>query len=157
MIVRTAEPAELTEVGELRVAAYHAGHLLDAFPAYADRLRALGEDGVVLVAVDGDQLLGTIMLERWHEASDMATGPEEAEVRALAVAPAAQGRGVGRALVQAVVALGVEWRLERMVLYSQPAMVSAHRLYEKAGFVRTPDRDGEPVPGLTLLAYAKDL
>ncbi|MFC0545755.1 GNAT family N-acetyltransferase [Kutzneria chonburiensis] len=156
MIVRTATPAELAEVGELRVAAYHAGHFLDAIPTYADRLRALGEHGVVLVAVDDKELLGTIMLERWHEDSDMATGPEEAEVRALAVAPSAQGRGVGRALVRAVVDLGVEWQLQRLVLFSQPAMVAAHRLYEKAGFVRTPDRD-HLSPTFSLLAYGLEL
>jgi len=156
MIVRTAEPAELAAVGELRVAAYHAGHFLDALPTYADRLRSLGEHGVVLVAVEDDRILGTIMLERWHEASDLATGPAEAEVRALAVDPSAQGRGVGRLLVQAIVDLGVEWKVQRLVLHSQPGMTAAHRLYEKAGFVRIPDRDHQG-PTFSLLAYALEL
>jgi GNAT superfamily N-acetyltransferase len=87
----------------------------------------------------------------------MATGPAEAEVRALAVAPEAQGRGVGRALVQAVIDLAAEWSVERLVLHSQPTMLAAHHLYEQAGFVRVPARDVDPVPGLRLLAYAREL
>jgi ribosomal protein S18 acetylase RimI-like enzyme len=156
MIVRTAHPAELAAVGELRVAAYDADHFLDPFPAYADQLRALGEHGVVLVAAPGHQILGTITLERWHEASDLAAGPEEAEVRALAVAPEAQGRGVGRELVQAVLDLGVEWQASRLVLHSQPTMRAAHRLYEQVGFVRVPGRDYRS-EAFELLAYALEL
>ncbi|EWM17334.1 acetyltransferase [Kutzneria sp. 744] len=160
MIVRTAQPAELAAVGELRVAAYNSDHFLDPFPAYADTLRALGSHGVVLVAVEGTQLLGTITLERWHSGSDLAVGPEEAEIRALAVSPSAQGRGVGRALVRAVVELGVEWGVRRgvrrLVLHSQPTMVTAHRLYEEVGFVRVPKRDYRSET-FELLAYALEL
>lgn len=155
--MRTAREAELAEVGELRVTAYTAQHLLDAYPAYADQLRRLGADGAVLVAVDEHRILGTITLERWHPNCEVATGPEEAEIRALAVAPEAQGRGVGGELVKAVVALATEWRAERLVLLTQPAMRAAHRLYEQAGFVRVPARDRSPVPGITLLAYEKTL
>jgi hypothetical protein len=32
-------------------------------------------------------------------------------------------------------------------------MRAAHRLYERAGFVRMPERDWSPAPGTTLLAY----
>ena len=157
MIVRNAQTTELAEVGELRVTAYDSDRLLDAVPSYADTLRKLGAHGEVLVAVDGDKILGTVTLESWHENSEMATGPEEAEIRALAVAPEAQGQGVGRALVQAVVDRATARRAERLVLHTQPLMVAAHRLYEQAGFVRVPDRDIEPVPGLWLLAYQKSL
>jgi GNAT superfamily N-acetyltransferase len=157
MIVREARAAELVEVGELRVAAYNAEHLLDAVPSYAEQLRALGLHGEVLVAVDGAEILGTATLERWHENSEMATGPEEAEIRALAVAPLARGRGVGGVLVQAVIARATEWKVERLLLHTQPLMVAAHHLYERAGFVRAPERDLEVIPGPTLLAYEKRL
>lgn len=157
MIVRVARPTELAEVGELRVTAYDTDRLLDAVPSYADTLRKLGEHGEVLVAVDGDQIFGTVTLEHWHEDSELATGPEEAEIRALAVSPQAQGRGVGRTLVQAVVDRATARHAERLVLLTQPLMVAAHRLYDQAGFVRAPDRDIQPVPGLSLLAYQKTL
>ena len=32
-------------------------------------------------------------------------------------------------------------------------MRTAHRLYERAGFVRLPERDWSPVPGVNLLVY----
>ena len=127
MIVRAAQAAELAEVGELRVAAYNAEHLLDAVPSYAEQLRALGPHGEVLVAVDGAEILGTVTLERWHENSEMATGPEEAEIRALAVAPSARGRGVGGVLVRAVIDRATEWKVERLLLHTQPGHLKQRR------------------------------
>ena len=44
----------------------------------------------------------------------------------------------------------------RVVLSSQPTMYSAHRIYGRLGFVRTPERDWNPVPellDLTLVTY----
>jgi hypothetical protein len=32
-------------------------------------------------------------------------------------------------------------------------MTPAHRIYERLGFVRAPDRDWEPEPGIRLVAY----
>ncbi len=55
MIVRDALPAELAEVGEIRVSAYRAGGHISPDSGYAPVLRALGaaDDGTVLVAVAG--------------------------------------------------------------------------------------------------------
>jgi ribosomal protein S18 acetylase RimI-like enzyme len=79
----------------------------------------------------------------------------------LAVAHAARGRGVGEALVRACAerARAVEGRV-RVVLSTQRTMRTAHRLYERLGFVRTPERDWNPLPELddiTLLTYALTL
>jgi GNAT superfamily N-acetyltransferase len=60
-------------------------------------------------------------------------------------------------LVRAVIDRATEWKVERLLLHTQPLMVAAHHLYEQAGFVRVPDRDLEVIPGLTLLAYEKRL
>ncbi|CAM5684593.1 hypothetical protein SBADM41S_02497 [Streptomyces badius] len=40
-----------------------------------------------------------------------------------------------------------------LVLSTQPGMLSAHRIYRRLGFLRTPDRDWEPVPGLRLMTF----
>jgi ribosomal protein S18 acetylase RimI-like enzyme len=181
VVVRLARRAELAAVGELRIAAYRAQNLLSAHPAYADTLRILGADGrgEVLVAVDGDvavteagaeagaeagvgaeageEILGSIMLDPWHEGSEIARGPDEAEIRGLAVAPAAQGRGVGTRLVRAVIARAAAGGTRRLLLSTQPAMAAAQRLYVATGFSRLPERDWSPTPGLTLLAFCLPL
>ena len=44
-----------------------------------------------------------------------------------------------------------------MVLSTDPRMTAAHRLYERLGFTRLPERDWSPMPGVDLLVYARDL
>ena len=107
LTVRDARPAELAEIGDLRVAAYESGGFLSDASHYGETLRTLGHDGSgqILAAVDDatGQILGTVMLQRWPDAGHVVRGSDEAEVRALAVAPEARGRGAGRALLQAVI------------------------------------------------------
>ncbi len=157
--VRDATPAELAAVGELRVGAYQAQDLLAGAPGYAGTLRALGPGpgAEVLVAVEGGRLLGTVLLQAFGAASQVARSPDEAELRALAVAPAAQGRGVGRALLGAALDRARARGARHLVLCTDPAMLAAQRLYRAAGFVRLADRDWSPLPGVGLLAFRLDL
>lgn len=159
MIVRAAGTDEAEAVGGLRVAAYQAQDLLAASPGYADTLRVLGFDGpgTVFVAADdgpGGKLLGTVMYEPWHPGSEVARSAEEAEVRALAVAPWAQGRGTGRALMRAVIDQAAASGVSRLLLSTQPAMRAAQHLYRSLGFARAPELDWTPVPGVCLLGFA---
>lgn len=158
--MRTAFPGEMEAVGALRVEAYRAAGLLAE--SYAPTLRALGTDGhgiVVVAAEDGAdaKLLGTVMLEPWHDHSEVARSPHEAEVRALAVAPWAQGLGVGRALMGEVISRATARGARRLLLSTQPAMTAAQGLYRSLGFTRRPELDWAPVPGITLLAFALPL
>jgi ribosomal protein S18 acetylase RimI-like enzyme len=156
VIVRDALPSELAEVGEIRVAAYLAGGHLSAESGYAPTLRALGADGhgQVLVAVAAaGQVLGTVMLQPWPHAGELVTGPGEAEIRALAVVPGAQRRGIGRALLREVIKRAADSGVRQLLLFTQRDMRAAHHLYQEAGFRRLPARDWSPVPGVTLLAY----
>jgi N-acetylglutamate synthase-like GNAT family acetyltransferase len=77
----------------------------------------------------------------------------EAEFRVLAVTPKARGTGVGAALVQACVAQAKASGATALVLWSQPTMPSAHRLYERLGFVRVPERDVADARGFMRLVY----
>jgi ribosomal protein S18 acetylase RimI-like enzyme len=157
VIVRDALPGELPEIGALRVSAYAAGGFLPPGSGYADTLRALGSggDGEVLVAEDGRRILGTVMLAPFGRASELASAPDEADIRALAVAPSAQGRGVGRLLLRAVIARAGERGIGRLLLATRPSMLAAQRLYDLEGFRRAPHRDWQPIPGVTLLAYER--
>jgi ribosomal protein S18 acetylase RimI-like enzyme len=44
-----------------------------------------------------------------------------------------------------------------MVLSTERGMHAAHRLYERLGFTRLPERDWSPMPGIRLLVYARPL
>jgi GNAT superfamily N-acetyltransferase len=157
VIIRDARPDEHAAVGELRVAAYQALGLLPDGSGYAQTLRGFGLGGhcAVLVAADetGRGILGTITLEPFDPASELARDDTEADIRAFAVAPHAQGEGVGRNLLLAVIECAEKRGLRRLRLCTQPAMKAARHLYATTGFSRTPELDFEPVPGLTLHAY----
>ena len=156
MIVRDALPEELAEVGEIRVTAYQEAGFLSPGSEYAQVLRELGGDGdgTVLVAVDGGRIVGTVML---RPGGNVVTGPDETEIRALAVTPGGQGKGTGSALLEAVIERAARDGVRRLMLLTQPDMLAARRLYERAGFHRLPDRDWSPAPGFTLLAYGLPL
>ena len=153
VIVREATPEELPSIGALRVEAYERGGFLRPGDPYAGTLRALGGqgDGTVLVAEDGGRLLGTIMLAA-GAAIELA-GMGAADIRALAVAPGSQGRGVGRRLLRAAISRAAAAGVYRLLLSTQPTMRAAHSLYESEGFRRAPELDWQPVPGYTLLVY----
>ena len=155
MTIRDARPDELAEVGDLRVAAYRADGFLSETSTYAARLRSLGADGTgtVIVAVQDDAVLGTVMLQAGPQAGEIVQGPDEAEVRALAVAKQAQGRGIGQDLLHAAIGRAAEQGTRHLVLCTQQEMRTAHRLYERAGFQRLSERDWSPQPGVTLIAY----
>jgi ribosomal protein S18 acetylase RimI-like enzyme len=159
MIVRDARPGELCAIGDLRVTAYTAQGSLTQESDYTETLRGLGQggSGQVLAAVQGTEILGTVMLQMWPDAGHVVRGPGEAEIRALAVAPQAQGQGIGRTLLQAVTDLAISKGVRHLVLCTQREMSAAQHLYGVAGFQRLPDRDWCPVPGWTLLAYGRHL
>jgi len=158
MVIRDALRDELAEIGEIRVNAYLADGYLSPDSGYAPRLRELGSDAApVLVATDGPVIIGTVMLQTWPNGGQLLQGPDEAEMRALAVRPEARGRGVGRALVDAVIKRAAEVGVRHLLLLTQPEMKTAHRIYEEAGFARLPDRDFSPEPSVNLLAYGLDL
>lgn len=181
MLIRDALADELPAVGELRISAYVTGGFLSPDSGYAPRLRALGthSEGSVLVAVAADgqpvsagfagptgtsgpaagaaPIVGTIMLVSWPDTGEVVTGPGEAEIRALAVAPGTQGQGIGRALLGAVLERAARQGVRTLVLSTQPEMRAAHHLYEQAGFTRLPDRDWSPEAGVKLLVYGLTL
>ena len=159
VIIRPADPSELPAVGDLRAEAYLADRYLTETSPYIDVLRGLGADGSgeVLVAVDGDGVVGTVMLQTSGEHGEIIHSGGEAEIRALAVAPHARGRGIGRALIAAVTALARERGVRHLVLLTQTEMHAAQHLYGEAGFARLPDRDWIPVPGVSLLAFGRVL
>ncbi|MEU6303500.1 GNAT family N-acetyltransferase [Streptomyces chartreusis] len=160
--IRQAEPDEFDALGEITARAYLHDGLLDFGESdeYLGELRDVAKRAAaaeVLVAVaDGRLLGGVTFVPSGGPMADIARSGE-AEIRMLAVDRAGRGRGAGEALVRACVdrARATEGCV-RIVLSTQRTMHGAHRIYERLGFVRTPERDWNPIPQLvdiTLLTY----
>lgn len=108
----------------------------------------------VLVALDRGRLLGGVTyVSDHHNPYAEFADTDAAGIRMLAVAPDAQHRGVGAALVDACIARAAAAGRRRIVLHTTSAMDVARRLYERRGFVRASDRDWSPQPGIRLLGY----
>lgn len=175
--IRAARPHEFEAVGELTAEVYLGDGLLDfgaqdPYLAVLRDARRRAEHAELLVAAgpaeDGTgggtgggsgtgEVLGTVTFAvHGGEYAEIAR-PGEGEFRMLAVRPSARGRGVGETLVRECVDRARALGLERLVLSSHPMMHTAHRLYGRLGFVRTPDRDWRPVEDVPLLTFALDL
>jgi ribosomal protein S18 acetylase RimI-like enzyme len=161
LVIRPAGPEELAAVGRLTVEAYRADGSPAAEGPYAAKLADAARrarEAELLVACDADgAVLGTVTIAPPGSPWAQVAGPDELEFRMLAVATRARGRGVGEALTRASVDRAAELGLRAVVLSSSREMLAAHRLYERLGFIRTPERDWEPVPGDTLITYRLEL
>jgi putative acetyltransferase len=73
--------------------------------------------------------------------------PKTAEMKRLYVRSTHRGRGLGRALAEAAIALAREVGCARIVLDSLPKMREAQALYELLGFKRTEPYLRDPTPG----------
>ena len=78
---------------------------------------------------------------------------ERPEMRLLAVAPAARGRGVGVALVQECIRRARRSGVAELTLHTSDMMQVAMRMYEGMGFVRAPELDFFPAPDVTVKGY----
>jgi ribosomal protein S18 acetylase RimI-like enzyme len=90
----------------------------------------LAPGGAILLALDDDTPVGTGAL--------IPTGPHEFELVKMAVTERARGRGIGRALCVALVALAHERGAHQVELHSQTALAPALSLYRSLGFEEVP-------------------
>jgi ribosomal protein S18 acetylase RimI-like enzyme len=157
--IRPANPSELPAVADLCVAAYAPVLAGDHYVAVLRDVARRAAEAQLLVAAepDGGSVLGTVTFVPDGGPLGEIAGPHETEFRMLAVDPAAQGRGVGTALTRRVLDDSRRRGKEAVVCSSQPEMRAAHRIYERLGFRRAPDRDWSPVPGVELLVFALSL
>ena len=162
-LIRPVRPEEYEALGELTVAAYHSlPDVMEHQDAYDRQLRDVArraETSCVLVAVgpEGELLGGVTYVCGPDDPYSEELTEGEAGMRMLAVDPIRHGQGIGRALTQACLDRAREAGRERLVLHTGGWMPAAIRLYEKLGFVRKPQIDFAPAPGIDLIAYSFDL
>lgn len=159
--VRGVRRHEYPALAALTVAAYAKllGEALGGpYLAELADVAARADVGEVLVAVDDTEgLLGGVTFLPGPGPLAFIGSTDEAAIRYLAVAPPAQGRGVGALLVGACVDRARRTGKARLSLHTTAAMTTAHRLYERLGFHREDGRDHQLESGPLLLAYVLEL
>jgi ribosomal protein S18 acetylase RimI-like enzyme len=162
-VIRPVRPEECDSLGALTVAAYHSigfemPHQADYDVTLRDVARRAEASCVLVAATPAGKLLGGVTYVSGPEdpySEELTEG--EAGIRMLAVDPARQRRGVGRALTLACLDRARAAGRRRVILHTGTWMPAAIRLYESLGFVRVPELDFTPVPGVDLIAYAHGL
>jgi ribosomal protein S18 acetylase RimI-like enzyme len=162
LVLRRVTPddaAGVAAAGEVTVAGYAEFGRAEGDP-YTEKLRDAGararEAELWVAEVDG-AVVGTVTVALPGSVWQEIAADGEGEFRMLAVSPAARGRGVGDALVGLVLERCRAAGCSSVVLSSLTTMRSAHRLYERRGFRRLPERDWTPVPGVDLLGFGVPL
>ncbi|MFI6989954.1 GNAT family N-acetyltransferase [Nonomuraea wenchangensis] len=147
MIIKTVSPHDDPLGGQL-LAVQKAAYAVEAELIGDDRIPPLHEslaelrarDLRWLAAFDGGELSGAVA---WAESSD------ELDIDRLVVAPSMARRGIGRALVEAVLARAGG---RRVVVSTGRDNVPARRLYEGLGFTLLGET--EVIPKLWIARYA---
>lgn len=155
---RPVRPDEHRTVGDLTVAAYDAvGRVSDDYrEALRDVAARQDDESLVLVAVEGPAVLGSLTVVS-ASSDHFEHGPHgDGGFRMLAVAPAAQGRGVGDALVAAATDHARRHGWRRLVITTMEWMPTAQAMYEARGYQRRPDLDVRFGSGVGL-CYQLDL
>lgn len=157
--IEHATPEDHAAIAELTVSVYVGGGL--AGPDYgvelADVARRAELAELLVVRDEAGRLVGSVALVLDGDFGEVTRSDDEAAVRMLVVDPAAQGRGIGALLMTECLERARAAGKRRMVLSTSTVMEAAHRLYERLGFTRLPERDWSPVPDVDLLVYARDL
>jgi ribosomal protein S18 acetylase RimI-like enzyme len=157
--VREARPEDYEAIGDLTAAAYAIYPEIEGDDGYMRELRGVAARAAACpiyaaVDADGHVLGGAMYVPGPGNPHAEVERDGEAGIRMLAVAPEAQGRGAGRALLDALIARARSDGRSGIALLTLASMTKAHRLYESAGFRRDPGRDWEYEPGKFLRCYA---
>ena len=162
--LRDARPEEHAEVSELIRDAYleYQTHFPpDVWERYVrnimDVTSRLGVADLIVAEVSG-RLSGVVTFYPEASRSERESWPAGwAGIRLLAVHPDARGLGIGRALMDECLRRCRQLSVPTLGLHTTELMDVARGMYERMGFVRTPDYDFEAGPGLVVMAYRLDL
>jgi putative acetyltransferase len=151
LVVTSAGPEHLADIREM-LQEYAAWLVIDlSFQDFTRELRDLPGDyappgGDLYIARLDNAVVGMVAFR--------ACGNGRAEMKRLYVRNAARGSGVGRRLVETVLAAGRARGHHTMVLDTLPIMHSAQRMYEGLGFRDVAPYYASPIAGTRFMARA---
>ena len=157
VVVRRATLEDADAIGSITVDAYRE-HVASEYLGELRDAESRVREAEVLVALVDLEIVGALTVAEPGNRYAEIGRPDELEVRMLAVAEAARGQGIAARLMDAAEARARELGLPAVVLCTAPTMHAAHRLYERRGYERQPDRDWYvPEEDFNLLTYRRSL
>ncbi len=167
--IRRARPGEFEALGRLVAGVYAslpgmpgAGEQPDYYAMLLDVARRASVPALRILAAVGESgdLLGCVdfIADMAHYGSGGSASAisDAAGIRLLAVAPAARGDGIGKALTHACIQQARELDRSMVILHTTKAMAVAWTMYERMGFRRFPDIDFQQGT-LAVFGFALDL
>jgi ribosomal protein S18 acetylase RimI-like enzyme len=131
---------------------------------YREDIKATLEDpepGEQIVAEQDGIMLGSVLLYPAGTVFSFSNGDmftlSWPEVRLLAVAPTARGRGIGTALMDECIRRARKSGAQFLTLHTNSIMGAAIRLYERMGFEHRPERDFAVDENVMVREYRYDL
>lgn len=158
VVSASEEPLADDELERLLTTVYINGGFTDAGRASMFEARAVHARGEVLYSRHGETkaLMGVVVLVPPASPARRLADQNQAELHLLATAPEYRRSGVARALVDAAIERSTRAGHTGIVLWTQPAMRAAYRLYSSSGFVRDHERDFE-LSGREFLVFQRPL
>jgi ribosomal protein S18 acetylase RimI-like enzyme len=157
MEIREATAGEHDEIGRVTADAYRGLVRDETYLARIADVTDRAHRTEILVAVEDGTILGSLTLELTTRvnADDDPLEAHRAHIRMLGVAPDAQGRGVGTALMREAERRAAAAGKREMTLHTTKRMAAAQALYAGLGYERASE---EVFPdGFVLLGYRKVL
>jgi GNAT superfamily N-acetyltransferase len=165
VVVRNMRHDEADAVRHVTLAAYGEYAAIMPEPLWLgyrrQMLATLESEGPVerIVAERGGSIVGSVLLfppatEAYGAAAVSGDYPE---VRLLAVTPEARGHGIGAALMEECARRARGAGAAALGLHTTDIMRAAVRMYERLGYVRTPEHDFVPAQGILIKGYRLDL
>jgi GNAT superfamily N-acetyltransferase len=161
--IRDARPSDRDAILAVTLAAYeqYAAALPPPLWAlYRQNIEATLADvrpAAQIVAEDAGALVGAVLLYPAAGAMPHPGGTSVTlacpEVRLLAVPPASRGKGLARRLMDECIQRARAAGAPALTLHTADIMAVAMRLYERMGFLRAPDLDFSPAPGIPAKGY----
>lgn len=166
-VIRTATSADRAAIQEVTLAAYE--QYIQYMPPEAwdmykadiiEKVANIGSRAEQIVAESDGAIAGSVLIipaDSVVEVSDDESARRRwPEIRLLAVAPSARGKGIGEALTRECIKRTREAGIPTVTLHTLDVMQVAMRMYEKIGFVRMPELDYLPDPEFVVKGYRYD-
>jgi predicted N-acetyltransferase YhbS len=162
--VRPARPDDRAAIREVSLAAFGQYATImtpDHWAHYREHLleTLAATDAPFFVAELGGEIVGSVRLvpPKAMDATSARPGDAWPEVSILAVSPQVRGKGIASALLDECMRQARAMGATTLGLHTDNTMQVALGLYGRRGFVRVPETDFHPMPGVHVMGFRRPL